>query len=232
VITSPHNDTLRLVRRLRSKRQRARTGLFVAEGEDLASAAEAAGAEPHALLVSGVDVEPELLDDVSSLGSGTRVVGVWPQRWSALGEAALSVYLEGVSDPGNVGAVIRSAHALADGPVILGPRCADPYGPRAVRASMGSVFARPPARAAGVAELPGTAVGLDARLGEPLPRVRAEPPVVLCLGAEREGLSERSRAAVATLARIQLREGGPESLNVAAAAAIALYERTRMAEDA
>jgi tRNA G18 (ribose-2'-O)-methylase SpoU len=69
-------------------------------------------------------------------------------------------------------------------------------------------------------------------LGAPLARVRAEPPVVLCLGAEREGLSERSRAEVATFARIPLREGGPESLGVAAAAAIALYERTRMAEDA
>jgi TrmH family RNA methyltransferase len=232
MITSPHNDTLKTIRRLHSKRHRARTGLFVAEGEDLAAAAAAAGAEPEALLVAGVDVAPELLDGVSALGSGTRVVGIWRQRWAELGEAALSVYLEGISDPGNVGAVIRSAHALADGPVILGPRCADPYGPKAVRASMGSVFDRPPARAAGVAELPGTAIALDAHAGEPLGRVDAEGPLVLCLGAEREGLSPASLEAAGAAARIPLREGGPGSLNVAVAAAIALYERTRMAADA
>ena len=46
-----------------------------------------------------------------------------------------------------MGTIIRSAHALADGPVVLGPGCADPFSPKAVRASMGSLFARPPARA-------------------------------------------------------------------------------------
>ena len=232
VITSPHNDTLKTIRRLHGKRHRARTGLFLAEGEDLVDAARAAGAEPEALLLTGVDVEPELLDAVSSLGSGTRVVGIFRQRWAEPVGADVSVYLEGVSDPGNVGAVIRSVHALADGPVILGPRCADPYGPRAVRASMGSVFARPPARAPGVAALAGTAVALDARGAEPLQRVGGEGPVVLCLGGERGGLSEASLEAAAAVARIPLREGGPESLNVAVAAAIALYERARMAADA
>ena len=97
------------------------------------------------LLWSGQDVEPELLDRVSQLGSGTRVIGVYRQRWAEPG-GELSVALHGVGDPGNVGTVIRSAHALADGPVIIGPGTADPYGPKAVRAAMGSVFARPPAR--------------------------------------------------------------------------------------
>src|SRR5439155_5424437 len=96
---------------------------------------------------AGEAVGPKLLDSVSTLGSGTRVIGVFSQAWAEPG-GEVSVYLHGVADPGNVGTIIRAAHAFADGPVILGPGCADPYSPKAVRASMGSIFARPPARAA------------------------------------------------------------------------------------
>ena len=160
MITSPDNSQLKLIRKLRRKKERDASGLFVAEGEDLVGAAEAAGWAPEVLLVSGEDVEPELLDRVSSLGSGSRVIGVYRQRWSEP-RGDLCVYLHGVGDPGNVGTVIRSAHALADGPVILGPGCADPYGPKAVRASMGSLFARPPARG----EPGGTLIALDAAGG-------------------------------------------------------------------
>ena len=74
------------------------------------------------------------------------MIGVYRERWSEPG-GLLSVWLDGIKDPGNIGTIIRSAHALCDGPVVIGPRCADPYGPKAVRASMGSIFARPPARA-------------------------------------------------------------------------------------
>src|ERR1700710_2286290 len=136
MITSKANTQLKTIRKLLSKR---RDGLFVAEGEDLIEAAAAKGWEPVILLRSGVDVEPELMP--SGLGSGSRVVGVYEERWSEAG-GDLSVYLHGVHDPGNVGTTIRCAHAFADGPVILGPDCADPYGPKAVRASMGSIFAR------------------------------------------------------------------------------------------
>src|ERR687893_1188582 len=149
MIRSPDNDRLKTIRKLQQKRWREKLGLFAAEGEDLVEAAW----EPELLLRAGEDVEPELLDAVSTLGSGTRVIAVYRQRWSEPG-GELSVYLHGVGDPGNVGAVIRSAHALCDGPVVLGPGCADPFSPKAVRASMGSLFARPPARAE-PAELPG-----------------------------------------------------------------------------
>src|SRR3954466_8728926 len=159
MITSSDNQQLKTIRKLHDKRHREREGLFVAEGEDLVDAARTAGWEPESLLVAGEDVEPRLLDAVSTLGSGTRAIGVFRQRWSEPG-GDLSVYLHGVHDPGNVGTIIRSAHAFADGPVILGPDCADPYGPKAVRASMGSIFARPPARAQ-FESLKGCAVALD-----------------------------------------------------------------------
>jgi RNA methyltransferase, TrmH family len=216
MIRSPDNDKLKTIRKLASKRWREKLGLFVAEGEDLVTAAERAGWEPRFVLRAGEDVEPELLDAVSALGSGSRVIGVYEQRWAAPG-GELSVWLHAVEDPGNVGTIIRSAHGLADGPVILGPGCADPFSPKAVRATMGSLFARPPARAA-LGELPGHKLALSPHGKRALREASFEAPLVLCLGGEREGLpAELDRDA----ARIEV---GAESLNVAVAASIGLYE--------
>jgi len=226
VITSKDNPQLKTIRRLHDKRHREREGLVVAEGEDLVDAARGAGFEPELLLVAGQDVEPALLDSVSALGSGTRVIAVFRQRWSEPG-GELSAYLHGVGDPGNVGAIVRSAHALADGPVVLGPDCADPWSPRAVRASMGSVFARPPARAA-FDELAGTTVGLVPRDAPSLADVEPTAPVVACLGSERAGLPDDVLARCSVRVSIPLRPGGAESLNVAMAAAVALYELNRI----
>ena len=226
MITSPANATLTLIRKLALKKHRDALDLFLAEGEDLVEAAATYGWAPEHMLRAGVDVEPELLAAASSLGSGTRVLGVYRRRWSEPG-GELSVYLHGVGDPGNVGAVIRSAHALADGPVVLGPGCADPFGPKAVRASMGSLFARPPARATWH-ELPGTLVALERGSGTALADLASEPPEVLCLGAERGGLPPALVRSAAHTAHIPLRADGPDSLNVAMAATVALYERSRM----
>ena len=125
MITSPHNEKLKLIRKLHDRKHRSREGLFVAEGEDLVAAAARAGVEPEVMLVAGEDVEPRLLDAVSTLGSGTRAIGVYRQRWSEP-VGPVCVYLHEVGDPGNVGAVIRTAHALVEGAVALGPGCADP----------------------------------------------------------------------------------------------------------
>jgi RNA methyltransferase, TrmH family len=216
VIRSADNHKLKTIRKLQDKRWRDKLGLFVAEGEDLVEAAERAGWEAEYVLRAGEDVEPELLGAVSALGSGSRVIGVYPQRWSEPG-GALSVWLHAVEDPGNVGTIIRSAHALADGPVILGPGCADPYSPKAVRASMGSIFARPPARAS-LDALPGAKLALSAHGQRTIGEVEIVAPVVLCLGAERAGLPEELEPEGV---RIEVRN---DSLNVAMAAAIALYE--------
>ena len=221
MITSTDNPKLKLIRKIVRGR---RDELFLAEGEDLV----AAGWEPEFVLRAGVDVDADLLASVSTLASGTRVIGVYRERWSQPG-GGLSVYLHGVRDPGNVGTIIRSAHAFADGPVVLGPDCADPFSPKAVRASMGSIFARPPARAA-FADLDGTTIALDPHAATPLDDVTAKAPTVICLGPERGGLPPDAGADV--VARIPTRAGGPESLNVAMAATIALYERNRMGDHA
>jgi len=224
MITSPDNDKLKLIRKLQRRRTREREGLFVAEGEDLLAAARAAGAEPEELLTAageglgGTEVEPALLDRVSALGSGTRSIGVWRRRWAERPTTPCT-YLHAVSDPGNVGTVVRTASALAGGSVALGPDCADPYGPRAVRASMGAVFTQPLVRA-GVEETPEPRAALVAHGGEPLERLA--DAATLCLGAEREGLPEAVLERCEARVTIPLRPGA-ESLNVAAAAAIALH---------
>lgn len=223
MIRSPDNQKLKTIRKLQQKRWRRELGMFAAEGEDLVAAAADAGWEPVLVLRSGEDVEPKLLEEASTLGSGARVIGVYTQRWVEPG-GRLSVYLHGVSDPGNVGTIIRSAHALADGPVILGPGCADPYSPKAVRASMGSIFARPPARA-GAADLRGHVIALEGQAPSSLAEIELEAGgVVLCLGAEREGLPDGVLKHVDGVVRIPVREDGPDSLNVAMAATIGLYE--------
>src|SRR6218665_2531190 len=126
--TSRDNSQLKQIHKLQRKKERDSSGLFVAEGEDLIAAAEEAGWTPEILLRSGEDVEPELLDRVSSLGSGARVIGVYRQRWSEP-VGAVCVYLHGVGDPGNVGTAIRAAHAPRDGPGILASRPPPPHPP-------------------------------------------------------------------------------------------------------
>jgi len=216
VITSADNDKLKTIRKLQQKRWRTKLGLFSAEGEDLV------GPDPVFLLRAGEDVDPELLDAVSTLGSGTRVIGVYEQRWAEPAGDVL-VYLHGVEDPGNVGTIIRSAHALADATVVLGPGSADPYSPKAVRASMGSIFSRPPARAT-IDDLGGQRIALDANADRELRDAKLTAPLVLVLGSERGALPEGVEAV-----RISVRG---DSLNVAMAATVALYETAlRMARD-
>ncbi len=216
MITSADNDKLKTIRKLQQKRWRTKLGLFSAEGEDLIRPGADSSSAPAS------DVEPELLDAVSTLGSGTRVIGVYKQRW-AEPTGDLLVYLHGVEDPGNVGTIIRSAHALADATVVLGPGSADPYSPKAVRASMGSIFDRPPARAT-IDDLDGHKVALSATAEQALADLDVTRPVVLVLGSERGELPTGLQAV-----RIPVHA---DSLNVAMAATVALYEvANRMAAD-
>ena len=234
MIQSKDNNKLKLVRKLRQHKHREREGLFVTEGEDLLAAGLAAGADPEFVLVTegshldGESVAPDLLDSVSSLGSGTRAIAVWPLP-KAGAPAAPCVYLDGVGDPGNVGTIVRTAHALLDAAVALGPGCADAYGPKSTRASMGSLFARPPASVAGVEATPEPRVALVAHGGEGLGALAGA--ATLCLGAEREGLRPAVVAACAASATIPL-HGGAESLNVAAAAAVACARMSEVGEHA
>jgi TrmH family RNA methyltransferase len=225
VITSPANPRLKLIRRLRSRRQRTKLGLFVCEGDDLVDAARAAGIEPHDLLVAGEDVDAELLAGVSTLAHPPRVVGVfrhadlppWEPRPAVLA-------LWHVADPGNVGTLIRTANAFGAS-VALSDGCADPTSPKSLRGSTGAIFRVPLGR---FDQVTGRRVALVAHGGKPLAQVDLGEAAAFVLGAERAGLPGVVVESCDAVASIPL-SAGSESLNVAAAGAIALYEWSRRA---
>jgi RNA methyltransferase, TrmH family len=256
-ITSTHNPRIKDLRALRARRDRDRSGLFMAEGEDMLSEALRLGSPPEVVFhdadaldpaeppldalpesVEVVPVSADALASAGSLGSGSRVIGVWRQRWSEpAGFAnsprdAAAVYLHDVADPGNVGAVVRSAFAFGATGVLLSPRTADPFGPKAVRAAMGAVFGVPVARtgwdeALGALGEQWRTIGLAPGAGRTLAEAAAGGgPALFALGAERSGLPAEIASACGEQAHVPLAPGGAESLNVAMTATLCLYEAT------
>jgi TrmH family RNA methyltransferase len=219
VITSRDNAKLKLVRRLHSRSQRHRLGLFVCEGEDLVDAAVAAGLEPVELLVAGEDVEPALLAEVSVLGHPPRVLGIFRAAdLPRLERRPVGLALWHVADPGNVGTLVRTADAFGAS-VALSRGCADPTGPKALRASAGAIFRVP---LGFFDEAPGRRIALDAHGGRPLEQLEPADGDLFVLGAERAGLPDEVRRKCDETVTIST-PGPAESLNVAAAGAIALY---------
>jgi TrmH family RNA methyltransferase len=222
VITSRDNATLTLVRKLlRGRKHREETGLFAAEGEDLVAAARDAGIEPVHLLVAGETVDEGLLARVSSLPHPARAIGVYRRADLPAGARESCLALWQLADPGNVGTLIRTADAFGAS-VALSDGCADPVSPKALRASAGAIFRVP---LLPWDEAPGTRVALVAHGGEPLSALGLSRPITFLLGAERHGLPGGLEAG-SRRATIDL-PGAAESLNVAAAGAIALYELAR-----
>ena len=223
MITSPRNETLKLVRKLHARRWRDKLGLFVAEGEDLVDAALEAGLEPVELLVAGETVAPELLAQVSALPHPARAIAVFRREdLPVFEQRSVALALWHVGDPGNVGTLIRTADAFGAS-VELSPGSADPTGPKALRASAGAVFRVP------LGEAAGGRIGLVAHGGKSLLDLQFGDATVFVVGAEREGLPEEVLAECDALATIPTR-GPAESLNVAAAGAIALYEWSRRSD--
>jgi TrmH family RNA methyltransferase len=224
LITSKENAKLKLVRALQRRKERDETGLFACEGEDLCDAALAAGLDPVELLVAGENVEAELLAGVSTLAHPARAIGVFRRSDLPRGRREACLALWRVSDPGNVGTLIRSADAFGAS-VALSAGCADALGQKALRASAGAIFRVP---LVAWDDLPGRRVALDAGGELSLADLDLAPPVTLVLGAEREGLPDDVLAACDVVASIPM-PGDAESLNVAAAGAIGLYELARRA---
>ena len=187
-------------------------------------AALEAGIEPVEALVAGENVEPALLAEVSTLGHPPRVIGVFRRGdlpRAPVPETGLALWH--VGDPGNVGTLIRSAAALGPAFVALSEGCADATSPKALRASMGALF-RVPLLA--FDDAPGRRIALVAHGGMPTAELDLSGPTTFVLGAEREGLPESVLATCEERATIPLTPGS-ESLNVATAGAIALYELSR-----
>ena len=173
LITSPQNQAIKLIRALRSRKERDRTGLFVVEGIRPVREALTLGAAVESLIVapalltseaavaavrryaraSGrvLRVTPEVFRSLSARDNPHGLAAVIRQNWRSLdtcvADDALWVALEGVQDPGNLGCILRTCDAAgADGVILLG-EATDPYHPAAVRASMGAVFSQQLVRA-------------------------------------------------------------------------------------
>jgi RNA methyltransferase, TrmH family len=237
VITSAANPRLKLVRKLAARRQREKLGLFVCEGEDLVAAGLDAGLEPVEALVDAErpalddrlpraeNVAPELMAELSALAHPPRVIAVFRRADLLRGvDPPVGLALWHVGDPGNIGTLVRTADALGPAFLALSPGCADPTSPKALRASMGAIFRVP---TAGFDEAPHPLVGLGPRGGTSLAELELGERVTFVLGAERGGLPAEVAASCDELASIRLAEGA-ESLNVAVAGAIALYEFSRL----
>jgi RNA methyltransferase, TrmH family len=233
-ITSKSNPHLKELRKLHDRKHRERTGLFLAEGEDMLTAALKHGHVPETVLfdssfplptlpaeVEAIPVAHDVLASAGSLGSGSRVVGVWREVWAGLD--APSLYLHEIADPGNVGTILRAAEAFGAGAVALSSRTADPFGPKAVRASMGAIFGQPVVRATwNQARAAGNlAVALVPGEGTALRELDLPGSPLFVVGAERTGLPHEIVAACDEVAHIPV---GTDSLNVAMTATLCLYE--------
>lgn len=229
MITSRDNPKLKTVRKLASRRQREKLGLFAAEGEDLVAAALENGwevdfalvdaARPPELDLRAEPVASHLLEEVSTLGHPPRVIGIFRAARPERALPPLGLELWQVGDPGNVGTLARACDAFG-AYLALSAGCADPFGPKALRASTGSIFRVP---LGGFS--PDGAVALVAHGAPALSELDAGRSRFV-LGSEREGLPAGVVEACAASATIPL-AGPAESLNVAMAGTIALYEWRR-----
>lgn len=226
---------------LKNRRDRDETGLFLAEGPKLVDEVRAAGWPIEALLTTlpaeeeGVfTVTPEQMERVSGFRTASEVVAVVRKPLSLAAPAwkpgTLSLVLDGLQDPGNVGTLIRTAAWFGFDAVFHTPETADPFGPKAVQASMGALFR---VRTAVVdhawfealprdCPLMGAFLDGEALFGAPLPSQG-----LLVLGNEGHGIGTFLAGRVSRRLTIPRTGSGAESLNVAAAAAVLMAEFRR-----
>lgn len=255
-ITSAANPLIKTLKALHTKKGRSETGLFLAEGARLASEAADLGEWPDVLLVSEagltrpqvralldraaargvrcVETGEATLAQISKRDNPQTVIGAYRQRYVELDalEGDMIFALEGVRDPGNLGAILRTADCIGvQGVALLGESC-DPYSVEAVRASMGSIFPVHIARASFAAltrfaKTRGASLIGASLKGAPMAADMPAPARwVLLMGNEQSGLPAEMEAACDVLARIPMR-GRADSLNLATATAVLAYDLWR-----
>ena len=243
IVTSAQNPTIKLIRSLEDKKHRQEHGLFVAEGRQVLERARAEGWEPVYLLTSAycepwgeaalMKVDDKIMGQVSAQKNPPDRIGVFRQRWAeTVKPDGVWVALEDMRDPGNLGTIIRTADAAGAAGVILTGQSCDPWAGDCVRATMGSIFGMPLVKLEQTAFLsllkqwPGESVGTHLKATESYRRSYGSP-TLLVMGSEGRGLSEEASAACSRLVRIPMK-GGAESLNVAIATGLMLFEAQKL----
>lgn len=234
----PTNAELRQLRRLHDERHRREAGLFIVEGDK--SVREFLRSRRFELTLYALDswqgdagasqriaVTPDEMARISHFPSPRDVIAVGRVTDDPLPPGALArgltLALDAVQDPGNVGTILRTADWFGVDRVVLGDGCADPFSQKAVNASKGSLARVRVHRAdlPAVLATAGTPVfGCDLG-GEDVHSFTAPRDAVIAIGSEGRGLSDGVRATVSRFVTIPAR-GAAESLNAAIAAAIVL----------
>lgn len=258
-ITSLTNPVIKDIRALAMKKERERTGLFTAEGLKLVADAIDGGWDLRQLVHSSkvrdqpmvrrivaqatargalvLEVSDAVLEKIARRDNPQMVIGVFAQRWLRLADLdparqTLVIALEGVKDPGNLGTVVRTADAVGASAVVLIGDTTDPFGTEAVRASMGSIFARPLIRAevdaffawAGASALP--VIGTHLKGAVDYRAVEWREPGILLMGNEQSGLPQPIAERCHALVKIPM-AGSADSLNLAIATAVVAFEARR-----
>jgi RNA methyltransferase, TrmH family len=245
IIRSRDNPRVKRWAKLASDtRFRRSEGRVLIEGPHLVAEALHAGLEPITLIVSESGLKKnevrKLVGEREPVVLGDHVFGIVADAETPPGIAAefelsgvttqengTTLFLEGIQDPGNVGAILRSAAAFGAGEVVLDGACADPWSPKVLRAGMGGHFRLGLRQVAdlskALAEFAGTTLCTVSSGGIPLDELKVQGRIGWIFGAEGTGVSEALARRAAMKVTIAMAPGS-ESLNVAAAAAICLYE--------
>lgn len=250
-ITSLKNPAVQAAKALQTKSARDGSGLFLCDGEHMVSEAIRFAWEniqtifvdekcvdafaPMLIAATNATVYavPEhVLAAISQVKTSQGIAAIvkLPARANLLNLGNRVVLLENVQDPGNVGTILRTADAAGFDACVLSSGCADPFSPKALRATMGSVFRVPVAQADSATEAAqalaemGYAVIATVLEGENFYKRKPLPEkVCIIVGNEGAGITSDTRAAATHLYRLPMR-GGAESLNAGVAAAIFMYE--------
>lgn len=254
-VTSTANPAVKRIRSLNLRKYREEEGVFVAEGlRHALGAMEAGWAFDTVVIEEGAEkkdlvekllahaakqkaeilsASPRVMESLTKRDNAQNVVAVLKQRWASLDDVkgGLWVALEEIRDPGNLGTILRACDAAgAEGVALIGNTC-DPWSLESVRASMGSfadIRVARCGRAAFIEKFKGKfrLMGTHLKTDTDYRRAEYETPLFLVMGNEQAGLSDEMAAACDTLVKIPMR-GKADSLNVAIAAALMLYEATR-----
>jgi len=245
IITSAQNPTIKFIRGLDQKKNRQDSGLFVAEGLRVFERARSSGIIPDYVVSVGgrqdwgqardIRVSDAVMARLSQQNNPSGLIGVFKQSAIlgpfAPGAGDVAIALEDIRDPGNLGTIIRTADAVGVRHVVLVGETCDPFSPETVRATMGSLFGvaitRVPAPKFGAMldEWQGEIVATAADARTDYRRSYARPTLLL-MGSEGGGLSDTLAARANVSVRIPM-PGQAESLNVATASALMLYEIKR-----
>ncbi len=238
-ITSLQNPHIKLIRSLDDKKYRREHGLFVSEGIAMLERSLNLGWKPELFVstkpnrlwddVSPFVVSEKIMAEISAQNNPHEVLATFKQRWQTRpGKDGLWLALEDIRDAGNLGTIIRTADAAGAAGIILVGDCCDPYAPECVRATTGSIFAVPLVKMPTAqfveflggwqGESVGTSMGAKVSY-----RRTYKSPILVVMGSESRGLTSPVSQACKSLVSIPMREG-VESLNVATATALMLFE--------